>query len=67
MSPLCLCFSLLFFSSEVKETVMAEPEKLPESSEEVRVHYSAGLTHHSPDNWTIGHIQTKRQTPFLFL
>lgn len=33
----------LFLSSEVKETVMAEPEKLPESSEEVRVHYSAGL------------------------
>lgn len=61
---LIICFVLfapVCLSSEVKEAVMAEPEKVPESSEEVRAQRSAGLTqlYHSPD---ILHI--KRQTTF---
>lgn len=56
-----ILFAPVFLSSEVKEAVMEEPEKVPESSEEVRAPRSAGLTqlYHSPH---ILHI--KRQTTF---
>lgn len=38
-----ILFAPVFLSSEVKEAVMEEPEKVPESSEEVRAQRSAGL------------------------
>lgn len=54
-----ILFAPVFLSSEVKEAVMAEPEKVPENSEEVRAQRSA-----NPTLPFTTYLHIKRQTTF---